>query len=81
MVHVVKQSYGTGVPWWLSRLRIQLSLVVAQVSAVALIQPLVQELPHAVGAKKKKKNFKKYNIVSYRNDFYHQLCLPVVLPS
>ena len=36
-----------------------LSLVVAQVSAVALVPPLVPELLHAVGAPPKKKKFSK----------------------
>ena len=46
------KRWATGAPWWLSGLRISIVTAVAQVPAVAQIQFLAWELPHAVGVAK-----------------------------
>ena len=51
-----------GAPLWLSRIRPGIVSAVTQVAAVASIQSLAWELPHATGAeKKKKKGIHHYN--------------------
>ena len=54
----IKATFG--VPWWLSRLRLQHCHCNGLVTAVTWVQSLAQELPCALGvAKKEKKKMKK----------------------
>ena len=54
----IKATFG--VPWWLSRLRLQHCHRNGLVTAVTWVQSLAQELPRALGeAKKEKMKMKK----------------------